>query len=338
VQYFAYEDISEKLQEFEKMPSSFVSGVYIRDLWKAEVSAEKPFHLLHHLRNEDLNPSNFDKINVGAAIRFFSLKTAAGLELAVKFNLIHKEALTTAWFIRQVHQWFQLMNSRVRKTSITKRNKIEKHNFLYKIINIFEGISFGKSWKPLNCVVILSTLSVIDVTDYLIMCGYGFVLTHRFNQDALENVFSQVRRRGGTTPSALQCLRALKIITISQFVSDVKKSPYCSDTDIFLIDYFSKKKTHVEEVNSHVPVINTHAEIDLSTLLDTYSLDSFEKLNMQDQNMLFFIGGAVVNKLLKKALCEKCKIFLEKNSLRGKKLNFYYYVKQLDKGGLIYPN
>jgi len=150
------------------------------------------------------------------------------------------------------------------------------------------------------------------------MCGYDFVLTHRFNQDALENVFSQVRRRGGTTPSALQCLRALKIITISQFVSDVKKSLYCSDTDVFLIDYFSKKKTHLEEVNSHVPVINTHAEIDLSTLLDTYSLDSFKKLNMQDQNMLFFIGGAVVNKLLKKALCVKCKIFLEKNSLRKK--------------------
>jgi len=137
---------------------------------------------------------------------------------------------------------------------------------------MFEGISFGKSWKSLNCGVILSTLSVIDVTDYLIMCGYDFVLTHRFNQDALENVFSQVRRRGGKTPSVLACLRALKIITISQFVSDVKKSSYCSDTDIFLIDYFSKKKTHVEKVNSHVPVINTNAEIDLSMLLDTYSL------------------------------------------------------------------
>lgn len=95
--------ISEILQEFEKMPSSFASGVYIRDLWKAVVTAEKPFRLLHHLRNEDLNPSNFDKMNVGAAIRFFSLKTSAGLELAVKLKLIHEEALTTAWFIRQVH-------------------------------------------------------------------------------------------------------------------------------------------------------------------------------------------------------------------------------------------
>jgi len=146
------------------------------------------------------------------------------------------------------------------------------------------------------------------------MSGYDFVLTHRLNQDALENVFSQVRRRGGTTPSALACLRALKIITISQFVSDVKKSSYCSDTDVFLIDYFSKKKTNVENVNSHVPIINTNTEIDLSMLLDTHSLDSFKKLNMQDQNMLFFIGGAVVNKLLKKSLCGECKIFLEKNS------------------------
>lgn len=59
---------------------------------------------------------------------------------------------------------------------------------------------------------------------------------------------------------------------------------------------------------------------------------------MQDQNMLVFIGGAVVNKLLKKSLFEDCKIFLGKNSLSDKKLNFSYYTKQLDKGGLIYPN
>ena len=124
----------------------------------------------------------------------------------------------------------------------------------------------------------------------MITCGYDFVLNHRFNQDALENVFSQVRRKGGSTPSALACLRALKIIIISQFVSDVKKSSYCSDTDVFLIDYFSKTKTQVEKVNSRVPVINTNAEIDLSMLLDTYSLDSFKKLNMQDQNYYFLLG------------------------------------------------
>jgi len=58
---------------------------------------------------------------------------------------------------------------------------------------------------------------------------------------------------------------------------------------------------------------------------------------MQDQNMLFFIGGAVVNKLFKKSLCEECKIFLEKNSLKDSKLNYNYYVQQLDKGSLIYP-
>jgi len=43
----------------------------------------------------------------------------------------------------------------------------------------------------------------------------------------------------------------------------------------------------VEKVNSPIPVINTIAEIDHSVLLDTYSLDGFRKLNMQDQNMLF---------------------------------------------------
>lgn len=117
--------ISKELQEFEKLSSSF-SGVYIRDLWNAEVSVEKPLHLLYHLRNEDINPSNFDKMNVGAAIRFFSLKTSAALELAVKLKLVHEEALTTAWFIRQIHQWFQLMNPKVGKQVLLNTIKLPR--------------------------------------------------------------------------------------------------------------------------------------------------------------------------------------------------------------------
>lgn len=78
--------------------------------------------------------------------------------------------------------------------------------------------------------------------------------------------------------------------------------------------------------------------MDLPIHLYTYDLNSYKKLNMHDQNMIFFIGGAILTKLYEKRLCDICKSFLENNSLLNEELNFNFYVKQLDKGGLKYPN
>lgn len=50
--------------------------------------------------------------------------------------------------------------------------------------------------------------SVIDITDYLIICDYDFI------QISLENIFSQVHHKGRITLSIFT-LRALKIINIS---------------------------------------------------------------------------------------------------------------------------
>lgn len=71
-------------------------------------------------------------MHVGAAIRFFSLKTAVAIELGVKLNILPIEAITTAHFIRLIHEWVSLTTSKVRKTSITKRNKENKYDCLLK--------------------------------------------------------------------------------------------------------------------------------------------------------------------------------------------------------------
>lgn len=89
-------------------------------------------------------------MNVGSAIRFFSLKTAVALELAVKFGSFPQDALVTAHFIRIFDEWFTLTASKLRKTSITKYNKESKYDFLEKVITLFENLTIGKGWKPLN--------------------------------------------------------------------------------------------------------------------------------------------------------------------------------------------
>jgi hypothetical protein len=56
----------------------------------------------------------------------------------------------------------------------------------------------------------------------LISEGYAFALGGRITQDALENIFSQIRRKAGRKPNAIQCLRAIRLISISHFFSEIK--------------------------------------------------------------------------------------------------------------------
>lgn len=88
-----------------------------------------------------------------------------------------------------------MINSKTRKTSITKQNHVKKYDLLMKLITTISDTQFnGTGWKPLNTGVILATLSICDVIQVLLKNGYDFILTHRFIQDALENLFSQTRR------------------------------------------------------------------------------------------------------------------------------------------------
>jgi len=89
-------------------------------LWGYEINSNKELRSLHHLKREDIWPSNFEKMHVGAAIRFFSLETAAAIELAVKLDVLPSDAIITAHFIRLIQEWFSLTTSKVRKTSINQ--------------------------------------------------------------------------------------------------------------------------------------------------------------------------------------------------------------------------
>lgn len=174
------------------LPTQNVDGKYVRALWEAETCDKKHLRFLHHLKRRDIypDPDNYEKMHVGAAIRFFSEKTSSAIETAVHLKLLPKAALTTAHFIRLIEDWFGIVNSKTRKASITKRNKRSKFEYLRKITDLFQLISFTKKgWKPLNRGIILASLSIMDIAEFCFKNGFDFVLTHRFTQDALENVF-----------------------------------------------------------------------------------------------------------------------------------------------------
>ncbi|XKL68506.1 hypothetical protein PGB90_003997 [Kerria lacca] len=77
-------------------------------------------------------------MNVGAAVRFFLINTAAALELTVKLKNLLETDLTTAFFIRLMHDWFELMSSR------------------------------SKAWTSLNKSLILASLTICNIADWML--------------------------------------------------------------------------------------------------------------------------------------------------------------------------
>lgn len=200
-------------------------------------------------------------------------------------------------------------------------------------------------WKPLNTGVIMTTLSFIDLSvNLLSKPDFSFVLGHRFTQDALENVFSQVRNKFGSTPTAKTCLKALKCVCLCQFVSDIKRTNYAADSDTFLIDYLNCDKTAVDsngkEVPEQRPVVDVNYDLP-TTPFETLQINEIP-LSTFDVNLLYNIAGSCQNFVTKTA-CNVCKEKLLQNNetvedsaeLSSKKSS---YKNLLSQGGLKDPS
>lgn len=99
-------------QYIEKLnlPTRVMTGEHVKTLWKRETDNKKELRFLCNLKHAFLYHDNFQKMNVSAAINFFSIRTASALEIAVKNNVLHKDGLSTAHFIRIIHEWFSLLS------------------------------------------------------------------------------------------------------------------------------------------------------------------------------------------------------------------------------------
>lgn len=161
--------LPEELVIKEELPCSTISSKYITTLWQIEMNGEKPIRSLFHLKKEDMDPDNFQKMHVGSAAKYFSEITATAIDTAIVLKFLPPAAKTTAWFIRKVSEWFELVSARALKKTITRRNQTKKIEILQFFINLFHDIRIGEPhWKPLNWGMILACISLIDISQVLL--------------------------------------------------------------------------------------------------------------------------------------------------------------------------
>ncbi|KAL4154187.1 hypothetical protein QTP88_002020 [Uroleucon formosanum] len=198
-------------------------------------------------------------------------------------------------------------------------------------------LEFGlNGWKPLNVGLIMSSLSIIETSELLFCNGFDFVLCHRFTQDAVENLFSKVCRKAGQTPNAIQSLRTLKMILMSQYISDVKHS-YMDDSDEFLLNHFKKVPENFN--NTFIDILHpTYNVKSLELLYYVENISGALKILPEfDMNIVFYLAGSATNAILKVSCNECCTFMCNTTEAENLSEKYKFYTKSLNKGGLKEP-
>ena len=199
------------------------------------------------------------------------------------------KAFTVAWFIRLVHQGFQIMSARHSKI-------IQKFKFLiffpdsYPFFFNIQNQAFGKGWKPVQTGIILSTLSVMNLVTDVFDVAFTFFLPGKIIQDTLENIFSQIRQKSSLKPTALEVKNAMKLICISHFLAEMRGTNYEVTYDKDLQDISS-----VNEAKSRNQSLKANS-------IPSTSISSSNCLSAEEENNLYYVTGVTLNSVLMKKI------------------------------------
>lgn len=288
-----------------KLPTDKVVASHLSDLTLFQRNSE--FKLAPKLNDENLDPNrHFQKMRVSNSSHVLSHEISAGLVYLSK-ETSNNSYITTSWFIKQISRWFKLMTSR-HSGLVLSNYRPEKYaeavEFLNNIIELFTQLKVGSisGWKPFQNAVIISTTSLIQLSSYLLNeRGFQFVLSSRFTQDCLENLFFVIRMKN-VIPNAFQFKNNLKLISVSQYLKNTSNCNYFEDDRQFLGEFFDIMHNH-----NNTLVQNRPSNIDQFEKEVPHLPESEIKLTKIDLNCLHNIAGYIIRNIEKnQKTCKNC--------------------------------
>lgn len=208
-----------------------------------------------------------------------------------------KELNTTAAFIEVISKWFTLVTAWTLRVALGKTASNEDKEakfesniaFLQSVVELFQEIKIGhkSTFKPVQSGIIITTSSIIELTQYLVHeRKYQYLLTGRLTQDYVENLFSTIRVKH-PTPNALQFQQNLKLIAISQYLKSPQTSNYDKDEGQITGDFLNtlKKVKTVDECTKYTETV----------------LHPKEKIHIDniELNILYNIAGYLISSIAK---------------------------------------
>ena len=176
--------------------------------------------------------------------------------------------------------------------------------FLKDFEDLFLDISIGEKghWKPIQTGIRLSTASLLEIQDVLLKEGLPYILTSRFTQDKIENLFSTIRQRN-KAPNAYEFKNYLKNVSVAQYMHESRGSNYQLDDATYLADFLEVKEAIEDPREVEEDSLDGDFFEHLESKFPTFQLSSDEC-----ENLYYFCGYVIFSflKNSKNALCEEC--------------------------------
>lgn len=294
-------------------------------------------------------------MKVKLAAQTLSNSTAAALEFLEKSGVQKFQGVKeTVLFIRTIDEVFDFLNCRSpfgkgSKSPIVAGNldTWEKEmniviKYLYSLKTVGDKYLYQSNRKTFILGFAVACKSVLAIARKLLLqpnSEFKFVLSYKFSQDYLELFFSKLRQRHGfnNNPNVLQLNFALKQILLKNDIS-----PSCAANsaifendpsgNIFEIEWKKKKK------NSEYEGEDDEEDV-METDFDTNIVSCSNNNTYLKENVLYYIGGFVIRKIVKKISCVECREGLVMNCSsehRYCSLNeFSNFVDLKNQGGLV---
>ncbi|KAE8741924.1 hypothetical protein FOCC_FOCC012576 [Frankliniella occidentalis] len=295
--------IPKRIKEEFGLPSREVNLDHI--LWLEAFQRGDTLQLMPGLTFKDIVTSHFSKMNVRAATKIFNSRLAAVLKYLSVRGIVPKEFETTAWFLKLMNRWFQLMCSRNLQFALGHRNEAayeEAIEHLGLVICVFRHSQIPSGWKPYQSNIIVATKAMLEIQRHLLdEKKYQFIQTAAFSTDCNENINSQVRL-SCPNPTPLEAKNRIKQITISQFSMDIKSSSYNFDGCEDFVDMLLRPNEPTEP--------SFDLDFDWSTIKWT---DTVPVSAAHENDVLYRISGYIIITLMKKKQlkCQSCVSALE---------------------------
>ena len=176
------------------------------------------------------------------------------------------------------------------------------------------SFSDNRKWKPIHKGILLTNQTILNLYDELTSEKIDFMFG-RMSQDCVENLFSQIRSKSDTNPSALKFKINLKLVTLSNYLKFSNNTNYCDDDSIYLLN--------IKKFNENN---------DLSKNSEENFIKSLDKDEM-DNNLLYYITGW--NLFKENITCCDCILNYINNTNISNETSIFTHIKSY--GKLFHP-
>ena len=340
-----------------KIDENIVKWKYISDFYDGD--SQQNVREAPKLTHNHIHLHPFAKMRVPLAAEVLSHSVAAGIYSCVARGRLPAEAAYTGEFIDKIDSLFDIFNIQDMHSPKILRTPINAASPHWEYLKICKELL--QKMYVLNCKSALPCISGwrLNIESLCLIWEmleqefkYKFLLTSRLNQDALENLFSIIRYRGGhrDNPDSMQFRAAFKQVLVQNLLEPTENSnctEYKKDKDEMML----KINNFIETTNTTKWRRRNQQNLKESFFMRPSSLLSpipnFEiKVvdELSSDNVLFYISGYLCKKVLQKHSCDRCKNLLlceNQNIEQSRDLFTSFKAYSTDKGdfgGLMVPS